>query len=496
MKDKSETGGSLLSQLPRTFWVANVMELFERGAYYGMNALLGRYLTDKVDGALGFGEDEAGLLQSVVYAATYVIPILGGALADRYGYRRLLIVAFSLLSSGYFLSSQVTAYGTLMLTLLIMATGSGLFKPVISGTIARTTDERTSGFGFGVYYWMINIGAFGAPFIAGYLRGFSYRYVFAASAAYCGAMLLPTLLLYKDPPKPTSTKSLGEVLGGALTVLSDARFMLLIFVYSCFWILYFQNFGTVLWYLRDFVDAAPANAILAPLGLTFDAEFVTIISAGTIVALQIPVGFAVKNIPPLPTMIGGITIGALGFFCLAASSHIAVFVLGIAVFAIGEMTCHPKYYAYIGTVAPQETKATYMGYAFLYGVIGSLVGSNLGGELYVSLLGPLVGTPDAGSTAKNFWLGFALTGLGAAAALFVYDKLIGKDTEITRRRARSTVMVIYGALVLGAPGMLIFVNHTKGGIPAKTLIQCAIMLLLGVGGLWTLLRRGQAHPAP
>ena len=75
-------------------------------------------------------------------------------------------------------------------------------------------------------------------------------------------MLLPTIFVYRDPPKPESSKKLKEVLGGALIVLSDARFMLLIFVYSCFWILYFQKFGTVLWYLRDFIDSAPDQQLL------------------------------------------------------------------------------------------------------------------------------------------------------------------------------------------------------------------------------------------
>ena len=46
-----------------------------------------------------------------------------------------------------------------------MATGSGLFKPIISGTIARTTDDSNSVFGFGIYYWMINLGAFLAPLV-------------------------------------------------------------------------------------------------------------------------------------------------------------------------------------------------------------------------------------------------------------------------------------------------------------------------------------------
>ena len=50
-------------------------------------------------------------------------------------------------------------------------------------------------------------------------------------------------------------------------VLGDARFMLMIFVYSGFWILYFQNFGSVLWFLRDFVDATPVDRAFGSLGI-------------------------------------------------------------------------------------------------------------------------------------------------------------------------------------------------------------------------------------
>ena len=54
MAEKSETENkSLFGQFPRTFWAANIMELFERGAYYGLNALLARYLTDEVGGGRG-----------------------------------------------------------------------------------------------------------------------------------------------------------------------------------------------------------------------------------------------------------------------------------------------------------------------------------------------------------------------------------------------------------------------------------------------------------
>jgi len=58
-----------------------------------------------------------------------------------------------------------------------------------------------------------------------------------------------------------------------------------------------------------------------------------------------------------------------------------LFIAGISIFSIGEMTAHPKYYSYVGLVAPQDKKAVYMGYAFLYGVFGSLIGSSFGGAL-------------------------------------------------------------------------------------------------------------------
>jgi len=495
----SETEGktSLLRSFPRTFWLANMFELFERGAYYGLNALLARYLTDKVGGGLGFQEDEVGLLQGVVYAVTYVVPILGGALAERYGYRRMLLVAFSFLSAGYFLAGQVTSYWVIFSMLLLMATGSGLFKPIITGTVARTTNEKTSGFGFGVYYWMINVGATIMPLIAGYLRGFSWNYVFLASSLYCAAMLLPTIFAYRDPPKPENTQSLKEVLGGAATVLSDARFMLLIFVYSGFWILYFQMFGTVLWYLRDFIDPAPVNnfvngafgAVLGLFGLEWgarfqlDAEHITVINGGTIVALQILVSRAVKNLKAVPTMMTGIIIGASGFLFLSISQYAWMVVLGIMVFSIGEMTTHPKYYSYIGLIAPEDKKAIYMGYAFLYGVIGSLFGSNIGGEMYHALLSPLVGETNVAGTLRNFWLIFAMIGVLTAGAMFIYNKLFGEDT----------VYGVYSLLLLSAAGILYMVYSPTEGIPIKTRIQAGIMVVVGAGGLW-IMRRNSGEP--
>jgi len=484
---------SLLREFPKSFWIANVMELFERAAYYGLMSVLAIYLTAETSkGGLGASEQSVGFLQSIVYAATYVLPILGGALADRYGYRKMLLFAFSFLSFGYFAAGCMSTYALVFLSLLVMATGAGLFKPIISGTIARTTDEKNSAFGFGIYYWMINLGALGAPLIVSYLKvTYGWQAVFTASAFYTGLMILPTIFLYDDPPRPSNTKELREVLAGAIEVLADARFILMVVVYSGFWILYFQNFGTVLWYLRDFVDTAPVSrfvtsilaALQLPITFTFDAEHVTVINAGIICLLQVVVSRVVRDRPALPTMVAGMAIGSVGFLCLASSRNPWVFILGIAVFSIGEMTAHPKYYSFIGLVAPADRKAVYMGYSFLYGVFGALLGSNLGAVLYGRMLRPVIHTPDASSRASLFWALFAVLGVLACVGLLLFARYFGEDTPETRRRASCVMNVVYvGILLVGC--VFVWVGIHGDAIEYKTVVQSALFLFLGVGGLW------------
>lgn len=489
-EEKKKKG--LLASFPRTFWVANLMELFERGSYYGMNSVLAIYLVN----VLGFRNQAVGFLQGFVYALTYIVPIIGGALAERLGYRRMLLAAFSLLTLGYFAAGNFTAYGLVFLFLLVMATGSGLFKPIITGTVARTTTKETGGFGFGVYYWCINLGAVIGPLFVIWVKGFDWRYIFFFPALWCFLMLIPTLFAYKDPDLPGSKKSARQVASEALIVLSDSRFMLMIVVYSCFWILYFQMFGSVLWYLADFIHKAPVDAFMARMGVPFhfDPGHVTVINAGTIILLVLIISRLVKNLPAIPVMSVGILFGVGGFLILALTQNAWFFVLGIAVFSIGEMTAHPKYYSYVGIVAPKDRVAVYMGYAFLYGVFGSLFGSNFGAALYEKILKPIVPNPmdvAAGVPLKPevigqvrlFWLIFAVLGIVCLVGMLLYNKYFSEDTPATNRRAWRIMLAIY--VILAAAGVYFFIDSVvlAEKIQWRTFIQALIMFGLGAGGI-------------
>jgi len=275
--------------------------------------------------------------------------------------------------------------------------------------------------------------------------------------------------------------------------------MLMIVVYSGFWILYFQNFGSVLWYLRDFVDGAPVDAaingliasgpvhaILAFFNLSptfkFDAEHVTVINAGTIILLQVFVSRIVKNTKALPTMVSGMAIGAIGFLLLASSRNPWIFILGIAVFSIGEMTAHPKYYSFVGLVAPADRKAVYMGFAFLYGVIGSLLGSSLGAYVYGWLMKPAIGLPTAGQTATIFWLLFAVLDVVAAGGLILFARSFTADTPQTNARAAVIMRGVYFLVLL--IGVAFCYNAFSGEQTKwRIFVQAIIFLALGTGGL-------------
>ncbi len=199
----------------------------------------------------------------------------------------------------------------------------------------------------------------------------------------------------------------------------------MIVIYSGFWILYFQMFDTVLWYLKDYVDMTPVNtAVNKVLALfvenpdwRFDTEHVTVINAGTIILLQLFISAVLKKTKALPTMIAGIALGTLGMAVLAASNHPYVFLLGLFVFSIGEMTVHPKFISYIGLIAPQDKKALYLGYSFLYGVIGSGIGGILGAYLYVYFV-------DVMHKPSLLWLIFSFIGVLTILELLLYNKYL------------------------------------------------------------------------
>lgn len=222
-----------LKDFPVTFWVANTMEIFERMAWYGFFAVSSLYITGAVgDGGLGFSDEDRGVLQGVVTFALYLFPVVTGALADRYGFKKMLFWAFVVLSPAYFLLGQFKTFPTFFLAFMLVALGAAMFKPVIIGTISKVTNDKTSSMGFGIFYMMVNIGGFVGPIVAGIVRAMDWNYVFIASAAWISINIIIVLIFYKEPTTESTSaqkRSLKKVMTDMVEVLGNGRFFLFVF---------------------------------------------------------------------------------------------------------------------------------------------------------------------------------------------------------------------------------------------------------------------------
>ena len=165
-----ETGG--LGGHPGGLTTLFFTEMWERFSYYGMRALLMLFMVKTAaEGGLGFDTKSAAAIYGTYTMSVYLLSILGGFIADNFiGARRAVLVGGIVIATGHFtmaFGSTLTFYTGLVL----IALGTGLLKPNIStmvGSLYRPTDERRDA-GFSIFYMGINIGAFLAPLVTGYL---------------------------------------------------------------------------------------------------------------------------------------------------------------------------------------------------------------------------------------------------------------------------------------------------------------------------------------
>lgn len=477
----------VFKKFPKAFWVANTMELFERWAWYGLFAVLALYLTNSTDdGALGFTQSQKGAIMGTVTGILYLLPLITGAIADRVGYKKVLIIAYLILGSGYYIMGEVTSYTMVYIAFLWVALGAALFKPVISATITKTTDDETSSIGFGIFYMMVNIGGFIGPIFSSKLREeYGWKIVFLMAASAIAVNLILVLFFYNEPEREKSTESLGKTITTSLknivTALADKKLTMFLLIMVGFWTMFNQLFYT----LPNFIDQWVNTSIIydsianispklaAAIGTkdgTIAPEMMVNLDAGAIILFQILISTLVMRFKPLNGIISGIIVNAIGIGLAFSTGNGFFVILGIFIFALGEMASSPKFTEYVGKIAPKGKEALYMGTSFLPVAVGNYITGFLSGDVYqawsdkISLLqievakrglqiqeigegfsqndyiakaGELMGMNNQQLTdflwttynPSKIWMLFSAIGIGTVICLYLYDKFIIGETS-------------------------------------------------------------------
>ncbi|MGO9588872.1 MAG: MFS transporter [Candidatus Acidiferrales bacterium] len=400
------------------FWVANFTEIFERVAYYATTAVLAIYLTEQ----LHFSSVLAGTLQGIAGFVVYALAILAGTLADRFGFRRTLLLAYLLLTTGYFLLGSLEsswmaplrhAIGDkwlVSLVLLVPSLGPGLVKPVVAGTTARASSENVRSLGYSIYYTLVNIGGTVGPLMAWLVRekmGWGIANVFRMASLSVFLMFWVTLLFYREPGKPDDERvaSIGRAFLNMFIVLGNLRYVTFLLISSGFYIVYWQIFISAPVFLRRYVNP---NA---------DVDRILALEGATIICFQILVAYLTQKIPAVQAVAIGFLIAACSWILLAVHPSTFAFGVLLVILALGELLQASRYYEYCSRLAPPGQQGLYMGYAFLPIAIGYLVGGWLGGFLGKEF-GEVLHRP-----AQMWWV-IAAIGVLTAALMWLYGRIV------------------------------------------------------------------------
>ncbi|HYW96361.1 MAG TPA: MFS transporter [Bacteroidales bacterium] len=392
---------SQVKSYPRTFWAANTLELFERWAYYGIFNLLALYLTNSPEtGALGFSQVEKGLIMGIVNAILYFLPVITGSIADKFGYKKVLIIAFVILSSGYYVMGQVTSFASVFITFFYVAIGAALFKPIVSATIAKTTNEGNASLGFGIFYMIINVGGLIGPVLASDLRETSWNNIFIMSSAAILVNLIIVIFFFKEPEREANRdpllKSIGDVFKNIYMALKDLRFTVFLLIIIGSWTVFWQYFYSLPVFIEQWVDThalyaffyniSPglAKAVGTGSGVILAEKFIAM-DAFFIVIFQVIVSTLISRVRPLHSMIVGILVNTLGLTLAILTRSPFILLLSILIFSLGEMAFSPKILEYIGRIAPKDKAAVYMGTQFLPIAAGNFIGGFIAGGVYENL---------------------------------------------------------------------------------------------------------------
>ncbi len=390
---------------PFGYWMLNTMEMWERMAYFAIRSVVAIYImqADEVYG-LHFSAEQKGMIYLLWFLFQSVLPMFTGGYADRYGYKRTLAFSVTLNIIGYTMMAFMTSYVGFTVAILVLATGTAFFKPSLQGSLAQNLTKKNSSLGWGIFYWVVNIGAAIAPILAGFIRNneawapFAWKILFLTGACITALNYL-MLFTFKDfASGADKTENPFQVFLRTIVNIFNPRLITWLLIMSCFWLMMYQLWDLQPNFMTDWNDTSDLAAIIpdnaffetwvveTDRGLQVPQEYIlTLLNAALIVCLMIPVSWLVRKLRTLEAMVIGMLVATTGVIVAGFTNVGGVLAFGVIFFSLGEMLTGPKKNEYLGLIAPPGKKGLYLGYVNIPVGIGGGVGSWMAGQVYGSM---------------------------------------------------------------------------------------------------------------
>jgi DHA1 family multidrug resistance protein-like MFS transporter len=364
------------------------------GGFFLIIPLLSVHFVDRLGWAAAF----LGLVLAVRQFMQQGLTIFGGALADRFGAKGLIMLGVFIRTLSFALMGFATTQSVLLAAGILTAIGGALFEAPLKAIVAALTPEEMLSDMYARVGIMQNIARTVGPLIGALLIGFDFMVVgLAASAFFFLAFIVVTIGL------PNVDVSTGDqsVIGGLKLVVTDKAFVIYTAVMMGFWFMWAQ-----------LSIALPLEA-KALTGEDSSVGYLFTVTAVISILLQVPaLRLAQKYFFPLPIMIIGVILTAFGLGSVAWVSNITQLYIAVSFFALGTVLVMPNVQTVAATMADTRARGAYFGFNSLALAVGGGIGQLTGGtlvDLAISLQMPALP-----------WLVSAVVGSLAAVGLWLF----------------------------------------------------------------------------
>lgn len=281
---------------PKGFYACCITFTFERLAFYGAKPLLLLFLITAVaEGGLGVERTDAAVMAANLTAYTYMAPLIGGVICDRWlGARYAITLGYIIMAIGYVVGYQAQGPGGVNAMIILVSVGPGFFKGNLNALIGRQyKSKELLDTAFSIQYSYVNIGAFVGSLLTGYLylhlfrRGdvLGFRQCLLMAAAWCLVGAAWFVLNWKNlqgqgiKPFKYLTDEKGNIIGSTvedksdskknepLTKLEKNRVLAIILVSAfsvLFWLFYYQQDLALVIYMTDYVKMSIGSFEIPP----------------------------------------------------------------------------------------------------------------------------------------------------------------------------------------------------------------------------------------
>lgn len=362
---------------------------------------------------LGFAATLVGLALALRQLLQQGFTLVGGVLADRFGVRGLIGAGVLVRAVGFVSLAWANAPGLLFIAMILSALGGALFEAPSRAAIAALTREEERARFYSITGVISGLGMTLGPLAGALLLRLNFQAVALAAAACFGLVFL--IVLWLLPPIRVAAERLS--LGSGLNLVwRDRTFLVFTALTMGYWFMWVQ---------------ITFSLPLAAERLTGNPEAVGVVyalNAGMTVLFQYPVfRFAERFLRPLPIMIIGKALMALGLGAVAAAGDIGFLLACVAIFTLGSILATPTQQSITASLADPRALGSYFGVNALALAFGGALGNLAGGALTDAAR--RVGQPALP------WLTFALLGLGSAIGLAMLAE------RLQRRRATAHLVI-------------------------------------------------------